>query len=132
MQEIRTKILREFGLLVGGIFGIIGFWPWIFHQENLRVWAVVVAGVLILPALFFPRLLVYPYHLWMRIGHWLGWVNSRIILGLLFYVVFTPVGFLIRLVKEDPLHRSFEKNKESYRILHDKQSSVATDLERQF
>ncbi len=129
---MQTKILRQFGLMVGAVFGIIGIWPWLFHQKPLRLWAVALAAGLIFPALFFPRVLLYPYLPWMKIGHFLGWVNTRIILGFLFYVIFTPVGLFIRLGKGDPLHRSFEKDKKSYRISDENRKLSADDMERQF
>ncbi len=90
---VAAKQLRSFGLLVGGIFLVIGLWPLVFRGEPFRVWACVLACVLILPALVWPRSLGPIYRGWMAIGAVLGWINTRIILSLIFYVIFTPIGF---------------------------------------
>lgn len=72
-----------------------------------------------IPALAAPAILHYPYRVWMLAGHCLGWVNSRIILTLLSYVVFTPVAVLLRFVKHDPMKRTFEPRLDTYRVVKD-------------
>jgi len=73
-----------------------------------------IAGALTLAGLIFaPGLLKYP-----RAGlRAVGWFNGQLILALVFYLVFTPVGVLRRIFKKDPLARSWDKNLESYWIL---------------
>ena len=50
-----------------------------------------------------PGLLLYPYRAWMKLGHILGWVNSRIILGLVFLIVLQPIALIMRILGHDPL-----------------------------
>ena len=50
-----------------------------------------------------PSILSYPYKLWMRLGYILGWVNSRIILGLVFLIVLQPIALIMRFLGHDPL-----------------------------
>jgi hypothetical protein len=52
----------------------------------------------------------------MALGHALGWINSRILLSLVFYLVVTPIGFAIRLFGRDPMRRGFDREAPSYRI----------------
>jgi len=52
----------------------------------------------------------------MAVGHALGWINTRIILGILFFVLFSPIGITMKLFGKDPMARKFDKKKESYRI----------------
>ncbi|MEW6297931.1 MAG: SxtJ family membrane protein, partial [Thermodesulfobacteriota bacterium] len=95
-NRIQSQQLRRFGLLVGGIFALIGLWPVVLRSEEPRAWALVLGGLLILPALVWPRGLGPVYRGWMTIGHALGWVNTRLLLGLVFYGLITPMGLVRR------------------------------------
>ena len=107
MQEkVSNKQLRQFGLLVGGIFAVIGLWPMVLRGQNPRLWSLVPAVLLILPALVYPRSLRFVHRGWMVIGEVLGWINTRIILGTLFYTLVTATGLIMRLSGKDPMNRS--------------------------
>ena len=95
--------LRNFGLLVGGIFGVIGLWPLVWRQQTPRSWALVIAVFLVLPALVAPRVLSPVYRFWMALGEVLAWINTRIILGVVFYGVVTPIAVAMRLRGRDAL-----------------------------
>lgn len=111
------KHLRTFGLMVGGIFGLIGFWPVVIRNGDIRTWAVTVAAALVLPAVLAPRVLGPVHRLWMLSGHALGWINTRFILTLAFFGLFVPLGrFRHVVLAKDPLRRDFEPNATSYRI----------------
>ena len=115
---------------MGAILALIGIWPVLFRGERLRLGALVVAGVLIVPALLFPRSLRLLHRGWMAIGHVLGWINTRLILGIIFYALFTPIGFFMRLLGRDPMSRQFEPSADTYRVK--RRQRPATDMERQF
>lgn len=115
-QKADTKQLRVFGLLVGGIFGILGLWPLIFRSEAPRVWGLALAGLLIIPGLAFPRILAPVYRFWMALGHVLGWVNTRLILGVIFFGLITPMSLTMRLFGKDSMRRNFERTAETYRV----------------
>jgi hypothetical protein len=53
---------------------------------------------------------------WMKFGHVMNWINTRIILGLLFYGIFLPIGALMRLFGYDPMHRKLDSGQTSYRV----------------
>jgi len=108
--------LRNFGLIVGGIFGVIGLWPAIIRGGNVRTWMVGLAVVLILPALVAPRALAPAHRAWMALGSALGWVNTRIILGLIFFGMITPMALVLRLARRDPMQRAFDPNATTYRV----------------
>ena len=61
-----------------------------------------------------PRLLLYPYKAWMKLGLILGWLNSRLILGLVFILVLQPIAFIMRISGYDPLKLKIIEQK-SYR-----------------
>jgi Saxitoxin biosynthesis operon protein SxtJ len=115
--EITNKQLRSFGFTVGSIFALIALWPLIARSEYPRWWAVVVAAVFLVPAVVFPKSLVWVYKGWMALGHILGWINTRIILGFIFYLIVTPIGIFRRWLGKDPMGRQLRPDLETYRII---------------
>jgi hypothetical protein len=110
-----TKQLLGFGLIVGGGFGAIGLWPWVVRGQGPRWWALALAAALILAALVRPTSLRLAHRAWMTLGNALGWVNTRIILGIVFYGLITPIGVTIRRFGHDPMGRRFDADVDSYR-----------------
>jgi len=111
------KELRQFSFIVGGVFSLIGVWPLLFRGTPPRFWALAAGGGLIILGLLLPRALAPVYRGWMVLGHALGWLNTRIILGLLFYGMITPMGLVMRLFGKDPLRlRPPGGEVESYRV----------------
>jgi hypothetical protein len=125
-----SKDLRSFGLLVGGVFALIGVWPLIRHGLPVRTWALVLAGPLVLAAIAFPRALRYPYRGWMFVGHCLGWVNTRILMTAVFYVMVTPAALVMRALKRDSMTRRLEPSASTYRVV--KASRPASHLKHPF
>lgn len=116
-SDITTKQLRSFGLTVGGVFAVIAFWPAMFRSGSPRWWYMAIAICLAFPALVFPKSLFLIYKGWMAVGHVMGWINTRIILGLVFYMIVTPTGILRRLLGKDPMGKQLKHDLESYRII---------------
>jgi len=114
-QAPDARALRKFGLTVGLAFLVLGSisW-WRGHVWPPRVlWS---AGTLLLvPALVAPTILGPVQRRWMAFAEVLGTFNTRVILGLLYYVVFTPVGFVMRLFR-DPMSRSLGGGEETHWI----------------
>jgi Saxitoxin biosynthesis operon protein SxtJ len=116
-DKITDKKLRSFGLTVGGIFALIGFWPAVFRGAEPRWSVVIIAACLLVPALAFPRSLFWVHKGWMALGHVLGWINTRIILGAVFYVIVTPIGVLRSWLGKDPMGRKLRPDLDSYRVV---------------
>ena len=116
MKEIiSNKRLREFGLLIGfGFPLLIGWLIPALMGHGFRTWTLWVGFLGLIIGLTSPRLLYFPYKLWMKIGLTLGWVNSRIILGLVFMIVLLPIALIMRIFKYDPL-RTKIKGETTYR-----------------
>ena len=109
--------LRKFGLIFAGMF-ILFFallLPWIWDKPS-PLWAWIVAAVFAAAGLLVPMALAPVYRLWMKIGHVLGWINTRIILGLTFVIFFIPVALVFHLFGKDPMRRKLEPDTKSYRI----------------
>ena len=108
--------LRKFGL-VTAIFLIIffdGLIPWIWDITP-PAWPIIAAAVLSFFALVRPLWLNPFYRVWMRFANVLGWINTRIILSLIFFLVVLPTGLIMRLSR-DPMRRKWDKSVTSYRI----------------
>jgi len=102
--ELTASELRRFGLLTGGtiaiLFGLL--LPWI-RETAFPTWPWGTAAVLTVWALAAPKTLRGVYRAWMQIGAALGYVNSRIILFLVYFLIFTPIAAVMRLTGWDPL-----------------------------
>jgi Saxitoxin biosynthesis operon protein SxtJ len=114
-EKVTKKQLRQFGLLVGGVFTVIGLWPMVLRGQNPRLWSLVPAVLLIVPALVYPGALRFVHRGWMFIGEILGWINTRIILGTIFYTMVTATGLIMRLSGKDPMNRRLDPRADSYR-----------------
>ena len=128
-EIISKKQLREFGLLIGfGFPLLIGWLIPALTGHGLREWTLWVGFIALIIGLTSPRLLYYPYKFWMKLGLILGWVNSRIILCLVYMIVLIPIAFVMRLIGYDPL-RKRRKGEKTYREI---KKDHHTDLTRIF
>lgn len=112
---LSKKILREFGFLLGfGFPLIIGFLIPLISGHGFRYWTLCLGIIFLFFAIIKPNFLNRPYKMWMKLGHILGWLNSRLILGLIFILVLLPISFFMRIFGYDPLKRK-KLNTKSYR-----------------
>ena len=111
------KGLREFGLMTGGLFvGLFGLlFPWLFNF-TFPLWPWIVAGVLSGLALLIPNSLKWVYQGWMSFALVLAWINTRLILSIVFYLLITPMGLIMRLFGKNPMKNKSPQS-ESYRSL---------------
>ncbi|MDD2688665.1 MAG: SxtJ family membrane protein [Candidatus Omnitrophica bacterium] len=123
--------LRKFGIIMGAAFLVIALFILLKNKNNILPVACVSGGFFI-SALFIPAMLKPVYIFWMKLDFILSWVNTRLILSILFYAVFTPMGLGMRLFGIDLLDRKIEKRRGSYWRKKDKKQLFALDYERQF
>ncbi len=119
-ENISNKKLREFGLLFGFLLPII--FGWILPSltgHSFRFWTLWISIPIIFLGVVKPVNLFIPYKLWMKIGFALGWINSRIILLMVFILVLNPIAFIMKLYRYDPL-RKRKTNAISYTEKKDK------------
>ncbi len=115
-QPITKAGLRSFGLITGAIFIVLFglFFPYILNRA-FPVWPRVIAGVLWFCALTFPNSLRRVYIVWMKVGGILGWINTRIILGAMYYLMVTPMGVVMRLMGYDPMAKNLNEKLTTFR-----------------
>lgn len=106
MKKTAFRTEREFGLIVGGVFTLIGAWWWYRARFVTAGEVLVLLGTLLIAlGLIAPRALKYPSKAWMFLAEILGFVSTRIILALVFFLIITPIGVIKRVFGWDPLGR---------------------------
>ena len=115
LNSTNQKDLRNFGLLIGFVLAALLGVAWPLYKGNVINQILVgIGSIFAVSGVIFPKVLTYPYKFWMLIGHALGWINSRIILGLIFSVLFIPVGIVRRLLQKDVLSKKWDNKASSY------------------
>lgn len=115
-SSLTTKDFRHFGLIMGIMIALIfgAIIPW-FCKELFRKIPLIIGAVFITWAFVAPITLKPLYRIWMLIGSVLGWINTRIILIFLFYLVFTPMGLVMKCLRRDAMNRKWNPDTLSYR-----------------
>jgi hypothetical protein len=117
--------LKQFALLWIGFFGIlgaIGLWAGYSPTAVTALWLIAAAGIV---GYFIPHVMRPVYVVWMALALPIGWTISHFLLLAVYYLIFTPVALLLRLVGYDPLARHFDRSAKSYWTPHD--PGVAAD-----
>ncbi len=130
MANGSEKELRNFGLTVGTVFVAIAFWPVVWRGEALRVWALIPGVILVVMGLSLPKTLAPVFKIWMKIGHVLGWINTRIILGAVFFLIITPMGVIMRMFGRDSMSRTLIPTQNTYRVV--RPPRLPSHMKRQF
>ena len=133
IKNIKSKKsdLRNFGITVGIILLVIsGFLFW-KEKESFQIF-LAIGITLFLTAIAKPAVLKPVYWIWMIFAIILGWIMTRVILSLLFYVIFTPIGLTLRFFGKQFLELRWDKSKESYWNFRTNGLLQKEDYEKQF
>ena len=122
---------RNFGLVFAAVFAIIGLLP-LLRADKVHLWSLATAAIFLAAALMAPRALAPLNRVWFRLGILLGKVVTPLVMGVLYFVVVTPVGFLMRLFGKDPLRLEREPAAKSYWIERSPPGPVRGSLKDQF
>ncbi len=112
---IKAGTERGFGLIFSAVFVLIGLYPVLLGQD-IRLWAFIIALIFLFFGIFLPKALIVPNKLWFKFGILLGAIVSPIIMGIIFFLVVTPTGIIMRLLGKDLLRQKINKSKKSYWI----------------
>jgi Saxitoxin biosynthesis operon protein SxtJ len=125
------KALRNFGLLMAGVLLLAGAWLW---WKSTATWSYVLGAAALLGviAIAAPMLLKPFYRVWMIFALILGWVMTRVILTLVYYLVLTPIGLAGRVFGEQFLHLKRSKESATYWVRREGPVREKSDYERQF
>ena len=118
---------KSLGILFFFVFIIIALWP-LFNEENVRIWSVVIAIIFLTLALIKPHILNPLTKLWINFGELIGKFISPIVIGLIYFVILTPIGLLMRIFNKDLLNLKFSKES-SYWI---KRETKLNSMDKQY
>ncbi|MGP0129287.1 MAG: SxtJ family membrane protein [cyanobacterium endosymbiont of Rhopalodia musculus] len=116
IPKLNRKELRRFGLLTGTIIsGLFGLVMPLISGDKLPLTPWIITGVMYGLATFIPQSLDPIYNNWMKVTQVLAWINTRIILGLIFFLIITPMAFIMQLFNRDTM-KKISYSLETYRI----------------
>jgi len=130
MKKVRVKISsnRSFGFLFFVVFFIISLWP-LKSQEDLRMWAFILSLIFLVLGVLNSKFLTPLNKLWFKFGILLGSIVSPIVMGIVFFLVVTPIGVIMRFLGKDLLRINKSKPISTYWINRDKQKN---SMKKQF
>jgi len=107
------KKTAQFGLLMAVVWAIIGS---ILLWRGTRLWPCIyaLAAFFLISTLTYPRLLMPIETIWMKLAHMISLVTTRIILGVTFYLIITPMALIMRLIGRDPLAKKSDPRADTY------------------
>ena len=109
MDDIKIGSNRSFGIVFFVVFLIIATYP-LINGDELRLWSLNISFVFLLLGLINSKILNPFNKLWFRFGIFLGKIISPLVMGIIFFLVVTPIGLLMRLLKKDLLNLKFNNN----------------------
>ena len=127
MSEIKINSNRSFGIVFSILFFTISLYP-LINSENIRLWALLISFVFLILGILNSQILSPLNKIWFNFGLFLGKIISPLIMGLIFFLVVTPIGLLMRLLDKDILSLKYNKNK-SYWI---EKNDVKSKMKNQF
>ena len=130
IKNIKTnkKEIRKFGFLIGGVLIALSiFMLWKTYNQYQLVFVIGVSFVLL--GFIIPSILKPIYIIWMTFATILGWIMTRVILTVLFYLIVTPIGLIARIFGVKFLDLSWNDNVKSY---WNKREGSVSDIEKQF
>ncbi len=127
MDEIKISSNRSFGIVFFIVFLLIALYP-LLKGNDLRIWSLIISFIFLALGLINSKILTPLNRLWFKFGLLLGKIISPLVMGIIFFVVVTPIGIIMRLLKKDLLNLKYNK-KESYWI---EKSGPKSKMKNQF
>jgi hypothetical protein len=124
--------LRNFGLIMALAATAIGMILWYKGSVDTAQGVGLVAAAFIGLGVGVPSILRPLYTLWMLFARVLGFINTHILLGLVFYTIFTVIGLVMRILRHDPLDRTLDPEEKSYWSRREPTQFSRNHFERQF
>ena len=127
MDDIKIGSNRSFGIVFSIVFFLIASYP-LIHGGELRIWSLIICLIFLILGLINSKILTPLNKLWFKFGVFLGKIVSPIIMGIIFFLVVTPIGLIMRVFGKDVLNLKFDKEK-SYWI---EKSGPKSKMKNQF
>ena len=128
MNKIKISSNRNFGLVFFIVFLIVSIWP-LTYEEPIRIWSAIISLVFLILGLMNSKLLTPLNKLWFKFGMILGAIVSPVVMGVVFFLVVTPIGLIMKIMGKDLLNKKYDKKKRTYWI---KRDTLIGTMKRQF
>ncbi len=110
MNDVKIGSNKSFGIVFFVVFLIIALYP-LVNDENIRIWSLIISLVFLILGLINSKILNPLNKLWFKFGLLLGKIISPLIMGIIFFLVVTPIGILMKILKKDLLNLNYNNNK---------------------
>ena len=108
-KDIKIGSNRSFGIVFFVVFLLISIYPFL-KDGDIRLWSLIISIIFLFLGLLNSNVLIPLNKLWFRFGLLLGKIISPIIMGIIFFLVVTPIAIIMRLFKKDILNLEFKEN----------------------
>ena len=108
-KKIKMSSNRSFGLVFFAIFLIISIWP-LLDNQDIRIWSLIISLIFLILGILNSNILKPLNKIWFKFGMFLGKIVSPIVMGLVYFLVVTPTGFIMRFLGKDLLKLKKNKN----------------------
>jgi len=109
MDDVKISSNRSFGLVFFIVFLLIALYP-LINQGEIRIWSVLISLFFLILGIINSKILTPLNKVWFKFGIFLGKLISPLVMGIIFFLVVTPIAFLMRILKKDLLNLKFNKN----------------------
>ena len=127
-SKIKISSNRNFGIVFFVVFLILGLWP-LTYGDQIRIWFTIISLVFLILGLIDSKLLTPLNKLWFKFGTILGAIIAPIVMGVVFFLVLTPIGLFMKIMGKDLLSKKYDKKKSTYWI---KRNIPIGTMRRQF
>ena len=110
MDDVKISSNRSFGIVFFVVFLLVALYP-LIHAEEIRLWSLIISIIFLILGLLNSKILGPLNKIWFKFGILLGKIVSPLIMGIIFFLVVTPIGFTMRLLGKDVLNLKYNKNK---------------------
>ena len=126
-NDIKISSNRSFGVVFFIVFLLIAFYP-LLNNNEVRLWSLIISGLFLILGILNSKILSPLNKIWFKFGLLLGKIISPIIMGIIFFLVVTPIGFIMKLLGKDLINLKFN-NEKSYWI---EKSGPKSKMKNQF
>ena len=126
-KDIKIGSNRSFGIVFFVVFLIIGLWP-IINNGDIRNWSVIISAIFLVLGLLNSKVLTPLNKAWLRFGIFLGNFISPIVMAIVYFLVVTPIGIMMKIFKKDLINLKKNNNK-TYWI---KKNEIKSNMKNQF
>ena len=126
-KDIKIGSNRNFGVVFFVVFLLIGLWP-ILKGNEIRIWSIVISLIFLILGILYSKILTPFNKVWFRFGIFLGNFISPIIMGIVFFLVVTPTGLIMKLFRKDLINLR-KNNSSTYWI---EKKDIKSSMKNQF